>query len=629
MKKSAANKKPRLIPLSVAALGVVFGDIGTSPLYAVRESLRYVQPNQDNILGVLSLIFWALIVVISIKYLIFIFRADNEGEGGTIALISLLKSKELAFKKSFAIIFLISLFGTSLLFADGMITPAISVLSAVEGLSIIYAPFSSFTISIAFIILLLLFSLQAHGSEKVGHLFGPIMIVWFITIAILGILSIKAHPVILKAVNPWYAILLFKHYHYLTLLILTGVFLVVTGGEALYADISHFGKTPIRLLWFSFVLPALLLNYFGQGADLLFSPQDIKNPFYLLAPHWLLYPLLLLATLATIIASQAVLSAVFSLAKQALTIHILPRMNVIFSSRLIRGQVYVPFINFIMAIGTLSLLITFQTSSNLAAAYGLAVNLVMIIVTFLVAIISYKLWHWGKIAVTLFSVVFLSMDCLFLVANSLKIFQKGWFTIVFAIIGTLIMLCWRNGLMLLREASSKRKITVEEISRKIHSENIIRVPGVAIFIDEPYDESKSCVFRHLESTNTIHEVTLLIDVAIENKPVISIHNRIENIKQTVGVYHIRLHYGFMQAVDIPNTLRICNEMKILPYLSGKTKFTYYLEMVNVFYGSKINVNTPQWQKRIFTGLLNTLPQNINFYHLPHNQTIMIGTYYDI
>lgn len=626
--KAERRDPKRLFSLSLGALGVVFGDIGTSPLYSLKITLLHVSLSQDNIFGVLSLIFWGLIIVISIKYLVFILRADNDGEGGTIALLSLLKPQKYG-RKTYATFFLLGLFGTSLLFGDGMITPAISVLSAVEGLAIVSPFLHDLIIPITLGILLVLFLLQSKGTEKLGTLFGIVMSVWFLTIGVLGIVSIAHYPQVLLAINPLYAVHFIETEKTHSLLVLTGVFLAMTGGEALYADISHFGKNPIRISWFFFVLPALLLNYFGQAADLSLHPEHLSNPFYFLAPSWFLSPLLIIATLAAVLASQAVISAVFSLAKQAIALQFLPRLSVIFTSPDIKSQVYVPAINLITAVGTLGLVISFQSSDNLASAYGLAVNMDMFIVTILVILIAYKQWLWSLPKVLLFTAVFLSIDLAFLAGNSLKFFHKGWFPVVFGILGTLTMITWRQGLKLLRVASTRRKIAFQDILEKVNSGEIVKIPGVAVFISEPYDESRNCLYRQLAFNKTIHEVTLLVSVVIEDKPIVDLNNRIKIYKQNGGIHYLELHYGFMQSVDIPNTLRVCQELKILTCLANQQKFVYFLEMVKGQISEEYNQNISYWQKKWFLTLLNFSTQKINFYNLPYDQTIMIGTYYEI
>lgn len=627
MEKKTLIKPGRLFALSFSALGVVYGDIGTSPLYAFRQSFAHIPATSENILGVLSLIFWALILVISVKYLFFILRVDNDGEGGTVALLSLLRRKDYS-RKAYTCFFLLGLFGTALLFSDGMLTPAVSVVSAVEGLSIVSPYFKGFIIFLAFIILLWLFLFQWRGTERVGVFFAPFMLIWFITIGSLGLVNIIQNLTVLEAINPWHAFLLFQHYHLHAYLILSGVFLVVTGGEALYADIGHFGTLPIRTAWFSIVLPGLLLNYFGQGADAMINPGHLKSPFYFLAPHWFMFPLIIIATIATIIASQAIISAVFSLAKQAIALRLLPRMYTIFTSRELKGQVYIPTINFIMAIGTLWLVMTFKTSTNLANAYGLAVNLDMVVVTTLITILFYKRLLWSLPKVILFGCIFLFIDFSFLGANGFKIIYQGWFPVAFAIMGTLIMLVWRQGLKLLYEFRIKKGTTLNEIASKMYSENIVRIPGIGVFITEAYDQGGTCLLYYLQSNKMVHETTVLLSVEIENKPIVSIDNRVEMLKRVASFYQIKLHYGFMQVIDVPNTLEKCIELRILPFSKSGEEITYYLEMIKAQIIKKAN-SIPLWQRKLFAIMLNNLRHDISFYRLPVNFTIIFGTYHEI
>lgn len=391
--------------LTLGALGVVFGDIGTSPLYALKVTLNNIAITQTHILGVLSLIFWCLILVISFKYLILIFRADNDGEGGILALLALMKHKSTKYTPLF---YIIAIFGAGLLLGDGMLTPAISVISAVEGLSTLSHEFTPFILPIAVVILILLFTLQARGTGSIGNLFGPVILIWFFTIAILGIVQIVKAPIVLTAINPYYAFDLMRDTGLKGYLLLGGIFLVVTGGEALYADIGHFGKNPIRAGWFAVVLPCLILNYFGQGANLLINPNAISNPFYMIAPEWFYIPLIILATIATIIASQAVISATFSLTKQAVLLSLCPRIPIVQTSKEFSGQIYVPQINIILFIGTLTFCFAFQTSDRLAHAYGIAVNADMLLIDAMVAYAAISIWKWSKYKVITIFGFFLS-----------------------------------------------------------------------------------------------------------------------------------------------------------------------------------------------------------------------------
>ena len=443
-----------VFPLSLAALGVVYGDIGTSPLYALRETLDGVPMSITSILGVLSLIFWSLILVISIKYLIILFRADNDGEGGILALLALIKHVT---RDRPQIFFIIGIFGAGLMLGDGMLTPAISVISAIEGFNVITPSLSEWIIPLTCIILVVLFSVQSLGTAKIGFVFGPIILIWFLTLAILGILQIVNNPVVLNAVNPYYGMQFLYQNGWRGYALLGGVFLVVTGGEALYADLGHFGKKPIRLSWFIIVLPGLLLNYFGQGAYLLTHPAAITNPFYLLAPGWFSFPLMILATLATVIASQGVISAVFSLTKQAVLLGLYPHLPIVQTSGSKIGQIYIPQMNIILAIGTLFLIFTFKNSNAMTHAYGIAVNLVMVLTSILVVYLAIKKWQWHWISIICLFSFFSVIDLAFLGANIQKLLTGGWVPIVFASICAFIMYTWHSGRVYLHKTYYLKK----------------------------------------------------------------------------------------------------------------------------------------------------------------------------
>jgi KUP system potassium uptake protein len=433
--------------VTIGALGIVFGDIGTSPLYALKVTMDNMVVNQLHILGVLSLIFWSLIIIISFKYLIMIFRADNDGEGGILALLALMKHHN---AKYVSLFYIFAIFGAGLLIGDGMITPAISVMSAVEGISTLSNSFTPYVLPTTAVILVLIFTLQSKGTANIGYLFGPLIFIWFCTIAILGIIQIIAVPVVLKAVNPYYAFALLRDTGFTGYLLLGGILLVVTGGEALYADIGHFGKNPIRLSWFALVLPCLVLNYFGQGANLLLHPEAIDNPFFMIAPGWFSLPLIILATIATIIASQAVISATFSLTKQAVLLGLCPRIPIIQTSKDFYGQIYVPQINFLLLIGTLILSFSFKNSENMAHAYGIAVNTYMLMVDFMVAYTAISIWKWSYYKTSIIFGLILLIDLAFLGSNSHKFLTGGWVPVTLALVLATIMYTWRFGLEYLR-----------------------------------------------------------------------------------------------------------------------------------------------------------------------------------
>jgi len=625
--RTVYTKNKRIALLSLAALGVVYGDIGTSPLYAVRESLYGLPLTRENILGVLSLIFWSLILVISTKYLILILRADNDGEGGILALLALLKQTSGKFYRLF---FWIGAIGAGLLIGDGMLTPAISVVSAIEGLQVISPTFSDLILPLTIIILLGLFIFQHKGTAKIGGYFGPIILCWFITIGVLGGAQILANPQVLSAINPYYGIEFFHHNGWTGYALLGGVFLVVTGGEALYADLGHFGKTPIRIGWFVVALPGLLLNYFGQGAYLLRFPEAIINPFYAIAPMWFSFPLLIIATVATIIASQAVISAAFSLTKQAVLLELYPRLPIIQTSERQKGQIYIPQINFILAIGTLSLVFAFKSSSALAHAYGIAVNLDMLAVTLMVTCVAYQHWRWSFTKIIAVFSIFLLFDIAFLGANAQKILTGGWVPLVFALVCAFIMVTWQKGIAFLRSSYYQDKVALTRIIDQFRPEELNYLPGAtAIFITDPYDESGGSLLHYLKLNHIMPEHVLIVSISIENRPYLSGHEHYEFKQLSKGIYRLILHYGFMQLTDIPEALASAEKLKLFPFPLDLGQATYLIEITHISATKRKKTLLFYWQEILFAFLMRNAVIDIEFFHLPYNRTIAIGTYCEI
>lgn len=627
--KDRLHKDSRLLPLSVAALGIVYGDIGTSPLYAMRESLLGLPIHAVNVLGILSLICWSLIILISIKYLSIVFRADNDGEGGILALLALLKRYS---GKAYSIFFIVGIFGGGLMLGDGMLTPAISVLSAIEGLNTISSKFTYLVIPLSIIILLTLFFFQSRGTAKIGYLFGPIIFVWFIVIALLGLAQIYNNPIVLKALNPYYAFRFLQLNGWRGYELLGGVFLVMTGGEALYADLGHFGKTPIRLSWFLVALPCLLLNYFGQGAYLLSNPAAIDNPFYGTAPLWFSFPLLILATMATVIASQAVISGTFSLTKQAVLLGLYPHLQIKQTSETEKGQIYVPQINFILATGTLLLILAFKSSSALTHAYGIAVNLVMILTTLMIIYVARGMWQWSIFKIILVFSIFILFDFAFLGANSHKIVTGGWFPISFALFCGFIMFTWNKGMEYLRTSSYMNKEDLSKIIKQLNYKSLFHLPNVTgIFITDIYDKSGGSFFHFLKLSRVIPENILILNYKVGNRPYVPNNKRFEFISLGKNIYQLTLHYGFMDTIKIPNILTVADQLKIFPFALNADKATYFVEIPN------INVSKTKknffflWQKKVFAFLMRnySLNLNIDFYYLPYNRTIAVGTYFII
>lgn len=621
------NKNNQTFALSLGALGIVYGDLGTSSLYALQMVLTKIAITHDNVLGVLSLVFWSLILVISTCYVSVFLRADNGGEGGVLALLALLKQHT---KKLPNGLFMIGVIGAGLLLGDGMITPAISVLSAIEGLNVISPDFSNLVMPATFIILLILFLCQRFGTLKISFIFGPILLVWFIIIAVLGGVAIAHNPSILYAINPYYALIFLYHGGWHAYILLGGIFLVVTGAEAMYADLGHFGKNPIRIGWFAVALPSLLLNYFGQGANLLSHPEAASNLFYALAPSWFFYPLLIIATLATIIASQAVITASFSLARQAILLEICPRLSIIHTSKNEMGQVYVPQINLILAVGTLLLVLVFQNSEGLAAMFGMAVNLVMIIVAILVMYVASRIWHWSHTKILFTLSPLLAIELVFLGANLHKIYEGAWIPLLFAFFISTILLTWQKGMRLVRYSIYKKKTPFVEIikhldSTKWNSEDDLTM----VFITDPYDNGGGGFLNYIKLNHLIPKKVLMVSVIIEDIPSVADINRFKIKKLTAGYYSLGIHYGFMQSPNVPNTLIKCNKMNLFPFTIDIIKTTFLVENINI---SPIKKGYPmlfQWQKKLFSALLRYSALDIDFFHLPQNQTISIGNYLTI
>ena len=619
-----------IFSLSLAALGVVYGDIGTSPLYAMRGSLEGLSINLSNILGILSLIFWTLAAVISIKYLIILLRADNEGEGGILALLALVRRAGSTKKSS--LLFFIAIFGAGLILGDGMLTPAISVLSAVEGLNIIWPSLSELILPISFIILLILFALQYLGTAKIGFIFGPIILIWFITLALIGIPHIIENPIVLKAMNPYYAYQFFHETGWKGYALLGGVFLVATGAETLYADLGHFGKSPIRFSWFSVALPALLLNYFGQGAFLLQHPDAIVNPFYLSAPTWSWFLLIIIATIATIIASQAIISATFSIARQAILLGLYPKLSIVQTSSSIIGQVYIPQMNMILSIGTLILIFSFKSSSALTHAYGIAVNLNMVLTTALAFFVAVKQWHWHWLWVALPFTFLGFTDIAFLGANLQKLMTGGWVPILFACFCAFIMYTWQEGRQYLSKTYYMKKEELADTLKEFDDPSINHLPDTtAVFITDVYDKSGGTFLHFLKLYRSFPENMIMINYSIENIPHITQDKHFEIKMLRDNICELTIRYGFMDNISIPLALYTANHLGILPFALNIDRIIYFIEIPNILASRKKKSPLFYWQDRLFAFLVRNYSANldIEFYQLPFNHTIAIGTYYII
>lgn len=612
--------------LALGALGVVFGDIGTSPLYALKVTLENLPINLEDVLGVLSLIFWSLIIIISFKYLVIIFRADNQGEGGILALLALMKHKSTKYEYLF---YIVAIFGAGLLLGDGMLTPAISVISAVEGISTLSPTFTPYVLPTACVILAFVFALQRQGTASIGYLFGPLILIWFCTIGFLGLVQIVTYPTVLLAINPYYAINFLHIAGARGFFLLGGIFLVVTGGEALFADMGHFGKKPIRACWFFVVLPCLLLNYFGQGANLIMFPEAIENPFYLIAPSWFHIPLIVLATIATIIASQAVISATFSLTKQAVLLSLCPRIQIIQTSRDFSGQIYVPQINSILFIGTICFALAFKTSDHLAHAYGIAVNTEMLLVDAMVAYVAISIWKWPKTKAAMVFGLFLFLDFAFLGANSMKFIAGGWVPVTFALFIAVIMYTWRYGLEFLRNNFYMNKADISKILKQLQYKSLNQLPGVtAIFITDVYDKSGGSFLHFLKLSRSVPEHVLIVNYIVDTIPYVHYSQRYEITCLDEKVCKLTLHYGFMETISIPRALEKATHKGLLPFKLNVDHATYMVEIPNIMASKSRKSLAFFWQEKLFAFLMRNYSANLNieFYKLPYNRTIAIGTY---
>lgn len=614
----------RQLMLSLGVLGVVYGDVGTSAIYSLHAVFtggsKPMAQNMVNVYGVVSLVFWTLLIVVSLKYMMLVLRADNRGEGGTFALMALLRPWRHLERVQRRTLVLLGLAGAAMLYAGVTITPAISILSAVEGLKIASPEFSNLVIPITIVILVVLFAVQRFGTARVGIVFGPIMTVWFVAIAALGIYGIAHEPGILLAVNPLHAVRFFLHDHWTAFLILFAVFLVTTGAEALYADIGHFGRKPIRRMWFFFVLPALLLNYFGQGAMLLHDPQAAAQPFYLLSPPWLLYPLVALATVATVIASQAAITGAFSMTRQAARLGMMPRSRVIQTSEETSGQVYVPAVNWFLMAATILVVVLFQTSDSLASAYGISVNTTMVVTTILAFFVARERGKWSWPAALLFLAGFLIVDLAFFGSNLMRIPYGGWFPIVVGVIFFTVMSTWRRGGELLAAQTDKETRTVEEVVGDIKKEGIARVPGTAIFLTPRLKDTPPALNHHIERSRALQKQVVLLTVLTEDVPRIPIKERlsVEDLKH--GFYRVTLHYGYMQIVNVPSDLAQCAEQGLTLELKDAT---YYIEHQSPIEGRKKGGMTG-WRDRLLAFMMRNSPDVTTTYQIPSSQSVELG-----
>jgi KUP system potassium uptake protein len=607
----------------VAALGVVFGDIGTSPLYALRESFGGAGApvlDRPDLLGVLSLILWALMLVISIKYLAFVLRADNQGEGGIIALVALLNPWRSKPGEVRYWLMLLGLFGACLLYGDGTITPAISVLSAVEGLHVAAPGLAAFVLPVTIVILVGLFGVQRHGSGRIGRLFGPVMLLWFVVLALLGLRGIIMEPSVLTAFNPWHAVLFFTNNGLTGFLTLSAVFLVVTGGEALYADLGHFGATPIRRAWFLVVFPALVLNYLGQAALLIKQPGTMQAPFFHLAPDWAAMPLVILATVATIIASQAVISGTFSLTRQAIQLGQLPRMRVIFTQAEESGQVYLPLVNWLLMTACVALVVGFGSSDALASAYGVAVSMDMVVTTLLAVAVAWR-FGWRPVLAVAAGVLFVTIDSAFLGANLAKIPDGGWYALLIAGLIFLVMWSWRAGRALLAERLAERAISQEVFLQKIEADPPYRVPGTAVVLTSHGESSVPvALVHHMACTQVLHGRVIFLTVVTADQPHVPAAERLDFDDLGQGLVRMRVHYGFSQPPNIPIALKL-GEHVGMPI---DTESVIYILGRETLIARRDVPGLPYWQELIFVWLARNAARATAYYRLPEERVLELG-----
>ncbi|MBC3419226.1 MULTISPECIES: potassium transporter Kup [unclassified Pseudomonas] len=617
----------RPLGLLVAAVGVVYGDIGTSPLYTLKEVFTGgygVQVDHDGVLGILSLILWSLLWVVSFKYVMFILRADNQGEGGTMALTALARRATAGHPRLRMLMVGCGLVGASLFYGDSMITPAVSVLSAVEGMGLAFDGIDHWVVPISLVVLVVLFLVQKHGTEKIGKAFGPIMVAWFLVLAALGVHGIQQSPEVLKAFNPGWALNFFIVHPGMGVAILGAVVLALTGAEALYADMGHFGRKPIARAWFALVLPALVLNYFGQGAMLLQNPEAARNPFYLLAPSWALLPLVGLATMATVIASQAVISGAFSLTRQAIQLGYVPRMQIQHTSSDEQGQIYIGAVNWTLMVGVVLLVIGFESSGALAAAYGVAVTGTMLMTTILVAAVMLLLWKWPPVLAVPLLVGFLLVDGLFFAANVPKIVQGGAFPVLAGIVLFVLMSTWKRGKQILVERIDEGGLPLPVFISSIRVQPPHRVEGTAVFLTARADAVPHALLHNMLHNQVLHSQVVLLTVVSEDRPRVPESERFEVEAYGDGFFRVLLHFGFMDEPDVPAALRLCH-LEELDFSPMRT--TYFLSRETVI-ASRLE-GMSRWRGNLFAFLLKNANGNLRFFNLPLNRVIELGTQVEI
>ncbi|MDD2738291.1 MAG: potassium transporter Kup [Methylomonas lenta] len=617
-----APAKEHLTTLALSAIGVVFADIGTSPLYAIKQVFHGFLPTDTiHVLGVLSLIFWALILVVTTKYTIFIMRADNKGEGGIIALMALALQGSNDHIERKRLIVTLGILGAALFYGDSIITPAISVLSAIEGIKVISPRFDNFVIPLTIAILSAIFILQTKGSKRISRFFPPIMVTWFATLGLLGLINIAHNPDVLLAVNPYYAANLLIELGWKGFVILGAVVLVIAGAETLYADMGQFGLKPIRLAWFSFVFPALLLNYFGQGALLINNPAALVNPFYLMAPSWAMYPLLILATLATAITSQAVISGTFTVTRQAIQLNYCPRMILRHTSNDEMGQIYIPTINWLLMASVLIVVLSFKTSSALASAYGIAVTGTMIVDTILAFIVIKALWRWNTITSTSFLSVFLFIDLMFLFSNSLKIPTGGWLPLVAAGVLFAIMSTWVKGKVMLAKYLEDRRVLFEELQDQLKDRPLATVPGTAIYMARSLHGVPQVLLHNLEHNHVLHSKIVVLTIVTKEEPYVDEAHRVKvrAFGESGNFFRVKLYFGFQEEQDVRRAMQLCCHEGLEV---DQKSVTFFIGSERLSFRRKNPM--PTWQRSLFKFLTHNCASPIAFFKIPVDRVIELG-----
>jgi KUP system potassium uptake protein len=616
----ASPRGRRLVSLSIAALGVVYGDIGTSPLYALRECLHgphAVAPTRENVFGLLSLVFWSMTIVVSLKYLAYVLRAHNRGEGGILALMALGHGSGTGPMTKRAVVML-GLFGAALLYGDGIITPAVTVLGAVEGLKIAAPSLTHFVIPITIGVLIAIFLVQSHGTARIGAIFGPVMLLWFVTLGALGLGKLIETPEVLLALSPHHGVAFLFSGGWQAFLTLGSVFLVVTGAEALYADMGHFGARPIRFTWIVVAFPGLLLNYLGQGALVLQDPRAAANPFFLLAPSWATIPLVLLATCAAVIASQALISGAFSLTRQAIMLGYLPRLRTLHTSATQIGQIYVPLVNWALMLGTIALVLGFESSSRLAAAYGIAVTMTMAITTVLAHVVATQCWKWPVAIVLPATVLFLAVDLAFLAANLTKIHHGGWLALAIGFAVFTILTTWKRGREILASRFREQLIPLEDFLELMHVERTTRVPGMAVFMTSNLDGTPPPLLHNFKLNRVVHQRVALLNVRTEEVPVVEDDRRLQVDALEAGFFRVQARYGFMETPDIPSLL---TSGRLPGYLPDHA--VYILGRETVIASDRPGMAL--WRERLFTLMSRNAQGATAFFAIPPDRVLEIGS----